>query len=46
MINKPPPFKCLNIRMPNIIPVMGRGFINQGSGLPQQFNSGLEATET
>ena len=34
MINKPPPFKGLNIRIPIIIPIKGRGFINQGSGLP------------
>ena len=29
MINKPPPFNDLNIR----IPIKGRGFINHGSGL-------------
>ena len=34
MINKPPPFKGLNIRIPIIMPIKGRGFINQGSGLP------------
>ena len=33
MINKPPPFKGLNIRIPVIILVKGRGFINQGSTL-------------
>ena len=33
MINKPPPFKILNIRIPIIIFITGRGFINQGSGL-------------
>ena len=33
MINKPPPFKGLNIRIPIIIPIGGRGFINQGSWL-------------
>ena len=32
MIDKPP-FKGLNIRIPTIIPIKGRGFINQGSGL-------------
>ena len=32
MINKPPPFKGLPIRIPIIIPIKGRGFINQGSG--------------
>ena len=34
MINKPPPFKGLNIRIPILIPIKGRGFLNQGSGLP------------
>ena len=34
MINKPPPFKGLNIRIPIIILIKGQGFINQGSGLP------------
>ena len=33
IINKPLPFKGLNVRNPNIIPIKGRGFINQGSGL-------------
>ena len=33
MINKPPPFKVLNIKIPIIIPIMGRGFINPGFGL-------------
>ena len=33
MINKPPPFKDLNIRIPFIIPIKGSGFINPGSGL-------------
>ena len=33
MINKPPPFKGLNISIPIRIPTKGRGFINQGSGL-------------
>ena len=32
MINKPPPFQGLNIRIPIRIPVKGRGFITQGSG--------------
>ena len=27
MINNPPPFKGLNIRIPIIIPIKGRGFI-------------------
>ena len=33
MINKPPPFKGLNTRIPIIIPIKGRGFINHGSGV-------------
>ena len=34
MIKKPTPFKGLNIRIPIIIPIKGRGFLNEGSGLP------------
>ena len=30
MINKPPPFTGLKIRIPIIIPIKGRGFINHG----------------
>ena len=30
MINKPPPFKDLSFRIPIIIPIKGRGFINHG----------------
>ena len=33
MINKPPPFKGVNIGIPMIMPIKVRGFINQGSGL-------------
>ena len=33
MINKPPPFEGLNTRIPIMIPIKGRGFVNQGSGL-------------
>ena len=33
MMNKPPPFKALNIRIPNIIPIKERGFISHESGL-------------
>ena len=33
MINKPPLFTGFNIRIPIIIPIKGRGFINRGSGL-------------
>ena len=32
-INKPPPFKGLKIRIPIIVPMKGRRFINQGPGL-------------
>ena len=41
MINKPPPFKGLNIRIPSIIPIKGRGFINQGSALVVGRMSGM-----
>ena len=34
MMNKPRPFKGLNIRIPTIIPIKGRGFIR---GLAQEF---------
>ena len=30
MMNKPPPFEGLNMRIPSIIPMKGRGLINQG----------------
>ena len=33
MINKPPRFKGLNIRIPIITPIKGRRLINYGSGL-------------
>ena len=33
MTNTPPHFKGLNIRIPIIIPIKGRGFIHQGSTL-------------
>ena len=33
MMNELPPFKDLDIRIPIIIPIKGRGFINHGSGL-------------
>ena len=33
MINRHPLFKGLNMRIPMIIPIKGRGFINRGSGL-------------
>ena len=33
MINTPPPFKDLNMRIPIIFPIKERGFINHGSGL-------------
>ena len=33
MISKPTPFKDLHVRIPIIIPIKGRGFIDHGSGL-------------
>ena len=33
MISKPPPVRGLNIRIPIITPIKGRGFMNQGSTL-------------
>ena len=33
MINKHPPFKGLNVRIPSIIPMKGRGVVYQGFGL-------------
>ena len=41
MIDTPPPFKGRNIRIPIIIPIKGRGFVIQGSGLRVR---GLEST--
>ena len=32
MIDKPPPFEGLNISIPIMIPIKGRGFVNQGFG--------------
>ena len=29
--HEPPPFNCLNIRIPTILPFKGRGFINNHS---------------
>ena len=43
MIGEPPPWKGLNVRVPSIIPIKGRGFINQGSGL-DMFGFQLEVT--
>ena len=37
-IYKPPPLKGLSIRIPIIIPIKGRGFINQGSTLLKDDN--------
>ena len=34
MIYKPPPLKGLDIKIPIIIPIKGRGLTNQGFGLP------------
>ena len=36
MMNNPP-LKGLNIRIPVTIPIKGRGFINQGSGLSRTY---------
>ena len=33
MINKPPPLNGLNSKSPITIPIKGKGFIYQGSGL-------------
>ena len=44
MIDKPPPFEDLNIRIPIIIPIKGRGFINQGSGVG--FRTEFKASES
>ena len=33
MINKPAPFTGLNISIPIVIPIKGKGFINHGSTL-------------
>ena len=41
MIDNPPPFKGLNIRIPVIFPAKGRGFINQGFGLVQEDRENL-----
>ena len=35
VIDKPPPFKGINIRIPSILPTKGRGLIKQGSTLPK-----------
>ena len=40
MINKPPPFKRLDTRIPIIVPIKGRGFINQGSTLAGLIEGG------
>ena len=42
MINKPPPFKSLKIRIPIIIPIKGSGLINQGSGLDMISSSRIQ----
>ena len=49
MINEPPPLKGLNIRIPIISPIKGRGFANQGStlgfrGLGLKLGKKMEAT--
>ena len=51
MINKPPSFKGLNIRIPTIFPIRGRGLINHRStsgkvmtafGVPSNTSNGDE----
>ena len=37
MINEPPPFKGLKIRIPIIISIQARGFINHGFGFGFMF---------
>ena len=45
-MNKPTPFKGLNIKIPNIIPIKGRGFINHGFTLVgQALKACVEASE-
>ena len=46
MINEPPVFKGLNIRIPIIIPIKGRGFINQGSGLSKTLGTDVQVART
>ena len=41
MINKPPTFEDLNMRIPVIIPIKGRGFLNHGSGLCIPSDAGI-----
>ena len=41
MINKPPPSKDLNIRIPILIAIKGRGFGNQGSTYSTPLDSEL-----
>ena len=44
MINKAPPFKGLNVRIPILIPIQGRGFINHYITLsPASGNDGFGA---
>ena len=40
MINKPPPFKGLILRILTIIPIKGKGSINRGSGLIEKRFAG------
>ena len=41
MINQPLPFKGLISRIPTIIPIKGRGFINHGSTLVTRYPSSI-----
>ena len=38
MMYKPSPFSGLNIGIPTIFPIKGRGFVNQGSGLASKLH--------
>ena len=43
MINNPPPVKGFTIGILIIIPIKGKGFINQGSGLLERSGLGQSA---
>ena len=46
LINRPLRLGALNIRMPIIIPIKGRGFINQGSGVVEGLGGNLRRLVT
>ena len=41
MMNNPPPFKDLNVKILIIIPIKGMGLINHGSGLASRSIMGI-----